>query len=235
MKTLIVDDNEMARLALRNLVPEVPSLNLVGECTSASEAFIFLQDNPVDLVFLDVEMPGMTGIDLIKALKNAPLFILVTSKKEYALDGFDLQVADYILKPVTMPRFLAAVQFAKELFDMRSATYPIESTKENQPSFMFVRVNNQLVRIDFGDILYVQALGDYVLIFVPGKKYPVHLTMKAIEERLPADKFTRVHRSYIVAFDKVSSLEENSILINKEVIPLSESHRAAFLKKMNTL
>ncbi len=235
MKTLIVDDNEIALLALRNLVKEVPSLSLVGACTSAAEAFNFLQEQSVDLAFLDVEMPGMTGLELIKALKNAPLFILVTSKTDYALDGFDLQVADYILKPVTMPRFLTAVQHAKELFELRSAIRFSDDDKQGKPSFMFVRVNNQLIRVDFSDILYVQALGDYVLIFVPGKKHAVHLTMKSIEDRLPSEHFARVHRSYIVAFDKVSSLEENSILINKDVIPLSESHRASFLKKMNTL
>ena len=217
------------------MVLEVQSLELAGECTSASEAFNFLQTQSVDLVFLDVEMPGMTGLDLIRTLKDPPLFILVTSKPEYALEGFDLRVADYILKPVTFPRFLAAVQHSSELFDLRKtpAAYGPESTVD--PRFLFARVNNQLVRIDYDNILFVQALGDYVTIHTPGKKYTVHLTLKAIEERLPPARFARVHRSNIVAVDKVSSLEENSILIGKEMIPLSESHRAAFLKKMNIL
>lgn len=235
MTTLIVDDNEMARLALRNMVLEVQSLQLIGECTSAAEAYNFLQEQSVDLALLDVEMPGMTGIELIRTLKDPPLFILVTSKTEYALDGFDLRVADYMLKPVTMARFLAAIQRASELFEMRKTAPPQEYVSPDKQGFLFARVNNQLIRIDYDNILYVQALGDYVMLMTAAKKYAVHLTMKAIEERLPNARFARVHRSYIVAIDKVTSLEENSILINKDVIPLSESHRSAFLKKMNIL
>ena len=236
MITLIVDDNEMARLALHNMVQEVSFLELAGECTSAIEAFGFLQKNPVDLVLLDVEMPGMTGLELIRTLENPPLFILVTSKGEYALEGFDLRVADFIVKPVTMPRFLSAVQRASELFGHRKTSAPVHEVEiPAGHNFLFARVNNQLVRIDYDNLLYVQALGDYVVLVTPGKKYPVHLTLKALEERLPPNRFARVHRSYIVAVDKVNSLEENSILINKDVIPVSESHKAAFLKKLNLL
>ena len=236
MRTLIVDDNELARLALKTMVQEVRSLAFLGECASAAEAFNQLQQQTVDLVLLDVEMPGMSGLDLIRTLKSPPLFILVTSEPGYALEGFELRVADYLVKPVQFPRFLTAIQRASELFELKKATAANELEMADGPDFLFARVNNQLVRIDFDNILYVQALGDYVMIITPHKKYTVHLTLKALEERLPAQRFARVHRSNIVAVDKVSSLEENSIVMsNKDVIPLSESFRSAFLKKMNIL
>ena len=222
----------MARLVLRNLVSGVQHLQLAGECTSAIDAFNFLQKQPVQLVLLDVEMPGMTGLELIRTLKYPPLFILVTSKADYALEGFNLRVADYIVKPVMPARFLAAVQRAAELLDLRR---PTATEPPAEPNFIFARVNNQHVRIDFEHILYAQALGDYVVLVTPHKKYTVHLTLKALEERLPPARFARVHRSYIVAIDKISSLDENAILIDKDKIPLSESLRAAFLKKMNVL
>ncbi len=236
MTVLIVDDNEIARIAMRNMVHDVQFLELKGECDSATSAFNFLQNQKVDLILLDVEMPGMSGLDFIRALTHPPLFILVTSNKEYAVESYDLRVADYLVKPVNFARFLSAVQRAMEIFESRSQI-PAVSEKEatEEPGFLFARVNNQLVRIDYNDILYINALGDYVVIVTNGKKYPVHLTLKSIEERLPASRFARVHRSYIVAIDKVHSLEDNSILINKDLIPISESYKSAFLKKMNLL
>ena len=216
------------------MAAEVRFLTIAGECAGASEAFNFLQNQPVDLVLLDIEMPGMSGLELIQTLGRAPMFILVSSKPEYALEGFELKVIDFLVKPVSFPRFLTAVQRAYELFELRKSQPTAEDEKSLfQPEFLFARVNNQLVRIDYQDILYAQALGDYVLLVTPGKKYPVHLTLKVMEERLPTAQFARVHRSYIVAVSKVNFIEENSIQINKEIIPLSESYRASFLKKIN--
>ncbi|HOY04555.1 MAG TPA: LytTR family DNA-binding domain-containing protein [Saprospiraceae bacterium] len=236
MKTLIVDDNALVRVALRHMVDEVRALTFVGECSDASEAFNFLQDQAVDLVLLDVEMPGMSGLDLIRTLQNPPLFILVTTEPAYAVEGFDLRVADYLVKPVLLPRFLTAVQRASELFEVKKLAVQPELEHPGGPDFLFARVNNQLVRIDFSNILYVQALGDYVSLITLVKKYTVHMTLKSLEERLPPARFARVHRSSIVAIDKVASLEENSIVMtNKDVIPLSESFRSGFLKKMNIL
>jgi len=235
LTTLIVDDNEMARLVLRNMVLEVQQMALVGECVSAAQAFNFLQEQPVDLVLLDVEMPGMTGLELIRTLNDPPLFILATSKTEYALEGFDLRVADYLVKPVLFPRFLAAVQRAMDLYEWRKPAASSGKDLAGEPGFLFARVNNQLVRIDYDLILYVQALGDYVTIVTAVKKYTVHMTLKAVEGRLPANRFIRVHRSCIVAVDKVTSIEENSILVNKETIVISEGYKASFLKKINVL
>ena len=178
----------------------------------------------------------MTGLEFIRTLTDPPLFILVSSNKDYAVEGYDLRVADYLVKPVNFARFLSAVQRALEIFESRTQVAVVaEKETIGEPGFLFARVNNQLVRIDYNDILYISALGDYVVIVTAGKKYPVHFTLKSVEERLPASRFARVHRSYIVAVDKVHSLEDNSILINKDLIPLSENYKSAFLKKMNLL
>ncbi|MCB0567084.1 MAG: response regulator transcription factor [Phaeodactylibacter sp.] len=231
MTCLIVDDNPLARLALRNMASEIEGLQLAGECESAIDAFNFLQKTPADLLLLDVELPGMSGLELLKSLDHQPLAILITSKTDYAVEGFDLQVVDYIVKPVALPRLLKAVQRAMERFE---AHYP-PGAEELGPSYLFARVNNQLLRIDFDDVLFVQALGDYVVFQTADKKHPVHLTMKAVEERLPPSRFLRVHRSYIVALNKIANLEQNSLLVGKHIVPVSENYKGELMQKLNVI
>jgi two-component system, LytTR family, response regulator len=224
MTCLIIDDNPLARLALRNMTSEMEGLQLVGECESALQAYNFLQTKPCDLLLLDVEMPGISGLELLESLDHQPLVILVTSKTEYAVEGFEMQVVDYLVKPVTMPRLLKAVNRALEHYQIAK---PV--------NHLFARVDNLLVRIDFQDILFVHALGDYVVFQTEEKKYPVHLTMKAVEERLPRNHFLRVHRSYIVALDKIVNLEQNSLLIGTHAVPVSEKAKGELLQRLNIL
>jgi two-component system LytT family response regulator len=231
MNCLIVDDNPMARLALRNMVEDIEDVQLAGECESAIQAFNFLQKTPADLLFLDVEMPGMSGLELLQSLEVQPLVILITYKTDYAVEGFDLEVVDYIVKPVSLPRLLKAVQRVK---DRKAAQSPAD-VHELGTDHLFVRVETQLLRIDFDDILFVQALGDYVVFQTEKKKYPVHLTMKAIEEKLPGDRFLRVHRSYIVAVDKIENMEQNSLQIARHIVPVSESNKKKLLDKLNII
>lgn len=229
MTCIIIDDNPMARLALRNMVSEIEDLQLVGECESAMEAFNFLQKTHCDLLLLDVEMPGMSGLDLLQSLEHQPLVILITAKAKYAVEGFDLEVVDYIVKPVLLPRLLKAVQRAQE----RKVTQTPADVHELHNDHLFVRVENQLLRIDFKDILFIRALGDYVVFQTNEKKLPVHLTMKAVEDKLPNDLFIRVHRSYIVAMDKIENMEQNSLKITKYIVPISESYKKKLLSKLN--
>ncbi|MCB0553327.1 MAG: response regulator transcription factor [Phaeodactylibacter sp.] len=231
MTCLIIDDNPLARLALRNMASEIEGLELAGECESAMEAFNFLQKDPADLLLLDVEMPGMSGLELLKNLEHQPLAILITSKADYAVEGFDLQVVDYIVKPVALPRLLKAIQRAQERYEAQQ----LATLQELGPSYLFARVNNSLLRIDFDDILFVQALGDYVVFQTADKKHPVHLTMKALEERLPSNRFLRVHRSYIVALDKISNLEQNSLQVGKHIVPVAETAKGELIRKLNVL
>lgn len=231
MKCLIIDDNPMARTVLRQMATRVEWLEVVGECEEAIQAIHFLQKQEVDLLFLDVEMPDMNGLELLESLTQKPITILITSKEEYAVKAFDFNVADYLVKPIHLARFMTAAQRAKELFDLKKREIP------NQPDsdFLFVRTNNALTRVPLAHILYLQAMDDYVTIMTKDKKHLVHTTMKLIAEKLPEPRFCRVHRSYIVAVDKIESIADNMITIGKQVIPLSESYKAMLLSHLNLL
>lgn len=233
MKYLIIDDNPMARTVLRQIASRVEGLQLAGECASALEAFNFLQKEPVDLLLLDVEMPEMSGLELLQNLPTRPLVILITSKPEYAVEAFDLNVADYIVKPVSLARFMTAVHKAREIWDGRLNTVE----KSTEKDYLFVRADGALLKIRFDEILWVQALVDYVqFITVSGKKHTVHATMKAVESHLHDPRFARSHRSYIVNTDKIDRIEEGTmIIIGKQVVPLSEQYKAALLKRLNLL
>ncbi|MCB0689240.1 MAG: response regulator transcription factor [Saprospiraceae bacterium] len=231
MKCIIIDDNPLARLAVRNMVLQIESLELIGELDSATQAFNFLQKHDCDLLLLDIEMPGISGLDLIKTLDHKPLVILITSKTDYALEGYELQVVDYLLKPVSFSRLLKAIAHAKELYQWQHQ----DQREEVKKDFLFVRANNQMTRIDFDDILFVEAMGDYVVFYTPERKFVVHLTMKGVEESLPEDRFLRVHRSYIVSLIKIDNMVQNSLQINKHIIPVSETYKNRLTKQMNTL
>jgi DNA-binding LytR/AlgR family response regulator len=193
------------------------------------EAIAFLNANEVQLLFLDVEMPGITGLELLKTLKNLPEVILVTSKKEYALDAFEFAVTDYLLKPPTYPRFLKAVEKVREKLK------PGRNQVEFRGNFIFVKADSALVKLDIREILWVEALADYVAIVTPKKKYVAHSTMKAIEAKLPSDQFLRIHRSYIVRIDKIDAIEENTVLIQGKMIPVGGTFRENLMNSLDFL
>ena len=232
MNCIIVDDNKMARAAMRQLISQVDFLELKKECADPVEAFNYLKTEATDLVFLDIEMPGMTGIELLKNLDKHPLIIFITANKDYAIEAFELNVADYILKPVNLSRFMAAVSRAKELFDNKGQKINFD---ENDKDYIFVRSNSQLVKIKINDILYIQALGDYVNIFTSTTRNTVHITLKGIEEKLPSKKFYRLHRSYLIAIDHIDHVEEGNAFIGKHPIPIGEQFKKELLKKLNLI
>jgi two-component system, LytTR family, response regulator len=231
MNCIVVDDNKMASTVLAQLIAKVDFLTLKGEFSNSLEAFNFLEKENVDLVFLDVEMPDMSGIELIKNLEKRPIIILVSAKKDYAVEGFELKVADYLLKPVSLPRFMTAVSRAKELFDQEHKTEPVTKARD----YIFVRSNSVLTKIRITDIIYIQASGDYVNIFTKVKRYTVHITLRAIEEKLPSDKFYRLHRSYLVALDQVDAVEEGTAYLEKHPLPIGEQFKKDLLKKLNLI
>lgn len=222
----------MARSATKQLVAQVDFLNLVQECSSPVEAFNFLKKETVDLIFLDIEMPEMTGIELIKNLKQHPLIILITAKKEHAIEAFELNVADYIVKPVELSRFIMAVSKAKEIFD--SKDHKLE-TNDEEKDYIFVRSDSVLTKIKIKEIIYIQAMGDYVNIFTSDKRHTVHITLKGIEEKLPHHLFYRLHRSYLIAIDHIDNVEENTAYIGKHPIPIGEQYKKELLKKINLI
>jgi two-component system, LytTR family, response regulator len=223
----------MARTAIKLLIDQVEFLTLKQECSSPVEAFNYLKTEDIDLVFLDVEMPGMTGIELIKNLEKRPIVILITAKKDYAVEAFELNVADYIIKPVNLARFTKAVARAKELYDSQNA--PKTDTTGREKDFIFVRSNSILTKIKINDITYVQALGDYVNIFTSDKRYTVHCTLKSMEEKLPQNKFYRLHRSYLAAINHIDNVEENTAYLEKHTLPIGEQFKKELLKKLNLI
>lgn len=231
MNCLIIDDNKIARTTMKQLASQVNDLVVAGECASAMEAYNFLQNEPVDLLLLDIEMPGMTGLELTRNLgSNRPVIIFTTSKKEYAVEAFELNVADYILKPVTPARFLQAIEKAKEILESNK-----EEIKYTDEEFLFIRDSNIIRRLKITDILYAEAMGDYVKLHVDKKFYAIHTTLKAVEERLTAANFIRVHRSYVVAINKIDSLRDGTIIIGDKSIPVADAYRAVLNKRMNIL
>jgi len=229
MNCIIVDDNKMARVALKQMVSEIDFLMLLGDCENAMQAINLINKKKVDLILLDVEMPKMSGLDFLKSLPDRPLVILITEKPDYAVQAFEYNVVDFIVKPVKEARFLKAVQRAKEIFDSNLKT--LEVDKE----YFFIREKGVSSKLLIVDILYIQALGDYVIIHTPHKKYTIRYTLSAIEKELSRSKFMRVHRSYIVALDKIDTIEENTAYIHQNPIPVGDSQRPELMKRLNLL
>ena len=195
------------------------------------KAYELLQLKPVDLLLLDIEMPGMSGLELTQNLgRKRPVIIFITSKREYAADAFDLNVADYIIKPVTAPRFMQAIDKAREILDSNKEEI---SVKEDE--FIFIRDSNVVRRLKLDGILYAEAMGDYVKLYTPERFYAIHATLKAVEDRLPSSRFLRVHRSYLVAIDKIDTLDGGALIVAGKPLPVADAFRAALNKRMNIL
>lgn len=229
MKALIVDDNDIARTTLAHLAKQVPNLTIQKEFNNAIEAYTHLQSNHVDLIFLDIEMPEMSGIELTKNLSGKDtIIIFTTSNREYALEAFELNIADYILKPVMPARFLQAVSKAQAIIDSRK-----ENVEVTRDEFLFVRDSNITRRLKLDDILYAEAMGDYVKFYTQEKMFAIHGKMKTAEERLPKENFIRVHRSYIVSVGKIDTLQDGGIMINGKFIPVADAYRKTLNTRMN--
>ncbi|MFN6945351.1 MAG: LytR/AlgR family response regulator transcription factor [Cytophagaceae bacterium] len=228
MDCLIIDDEEMSRNIVKHFVEQTESLNLVGMCSSAIEANNLLSKGKIDLIFLDVEMPEMSGYDLIKSLASPPEVILITAKKDHAAEAFDYDVTDYLVKPITYPRFLKAIN--KALKGVKE-----ESFGNNDLKDLYVRSDSKIVKINLEDVLYIEALADYIMIITTSGKHIVHSTMKGFQSRLPQDKFARVHRSYIVNSDKIETIENLNVVISKKYIPIGAFYKDSFYKRLNML
>lgn len=231
MNCLIVDDNKLARTAMKQLASHVDQLQVIGECSSAMEAYNFLQKEKIDLLLLDIEMPGMSGLELTRNLgKKAPVIIFTTVKKDYAVEAFELNVADYLIKPVSPARFIQAIDKALEICESSHRELQVSDTE-----FVFIRDNGVLKRILTEDILFLEAMGDYVKLYTPQKFHAIHTTLKSLEEKLPASRFMRVHRSYIIALDKIESIEDGTIVIRNQSIPIADAYKTALTNRLKLL
>ncbi|MBX2947437.1 MAG: response regulator transcription factor [Cyclobacteriaceae bacterium] len=227
---LIVEDEPLARNLLVDYVKKVPSLKLVEACSNAMDAMEILRKQQVDLLFLDIQMPEITGITFLKILQKRPLVIFTTAYSQYALEGYELDVVDYLLKPITLERFLKAVDKAMQRHQLaHQSTIPLISQPgPEKPDFVFVKDGTKMVKVQLDDILYVEGMKDYVTIHTREKKITTLQRMKVLEEQLPADKFIRVHHSYIIAFKAIDAVHKSDVQIGQAMIPISDSYKKAF-------
>lgn len=216
---LIIDDEPLARKGLKEYIADVDFLYCMGEYDNALKAAELISRGEIQLLFLDIQMPKITGLDFFKTLPNAPPVIFTTAYPQYALEGFEVNALDYLVKPISFDRFLKSVLKAKEFYEVRDT-----NIKEAVSSdYFFIKADNKLVKILFDDVLFVEALQNYVTIHTLLKKYMTYLTFKSVEEYLPANKFLKVHKSYIVAASKIDTIEGNDIRIGQQHIPISRN------------
>lgn len=235
MNCIIIDDEEMARAIIAQMVLANKDLKLSQEFSNAMQAIKYLNQNDVDLIFLDIHMPDFTGFDFIQTIKNPPKVILVTSDKNFAIEAFEYEcIVDYLVKPITSERFERAVQKAT-LSQISSSPKEIKTIAEDNANEFYINIDRRLIKIEFRLVNIVEAKGDYIHIKTEGKNYIVHSTLKKIEDKLPKDLFLKVHRSFIINTKKIIDIEDNSVLISKEVVPVSRSNRPELMKRLNLL
>lgn len=225
MKCIAIDDEPLALDLLEDNISMVPYLQLTGKCNNAFEAMEILRQQQVDLIFLDIQMPGLTGLQFLESLPNKPLVILITAYEKYALEGFNLAVTDYLVKPVSLERFIKACNKAQELFLLRTGG----KTAREEADFFFVNVDYSLLKVVFSDIRWVEGLKDYVKIHLNSSPKPVitRMSIKGLEEQLPGSRFVRVHKSYIVSVAAITTIRKNSVFLDTLELPVGDTYRDA--------
>src|SRR6476469_10701709 len=226
LRCIAIDDEPLALELLEDNISQVPYLELVALCSNPMEAMQVLQKEAVDLIFLDIQMPGLTGLQFIQSLSQKPMFILITAYEKYALDGYNLDVIDYLVKPVSLERFIKACNKAWELHQLK--TKQANGIKESAPEYLFVNVEYSLIKLVIANIMWIEGLKDYIKIHMHNAKPIVtRMNMKTIEDQLPASKFLRIHKSYIVSVDYITAIMKNSIFIDDMELPVGENYRDA--------
>jgi DNA-binding LytR/AlgR family response regulator len=234
MKCIVVDDEPLARQLIESYIQRVDGLTLVKSCSNAVEAFAAIQQRPVDLVFLDIQMPQITGIDLLKTLKQRPRVIITTAYREHAVDAYDLDVTDYLLKPILFDRFLRSISKIYQLKQPQDVQPEEPSrTQSYEEAYMYLKEDREMVKVFLKDILYIESLRDYVRVKTPAKQIVTYQKISYLEQKLPESKFIRVHRSFIVALDKVSSFSNNNVKVNAFDIPIGRNYKNQALSALN--
>ena len=234
IRCMVIDDEPLAVEMVKNFIARTPFLQFTASYTDAVDALTALKGHPVDLLFLDINMPDLDGMSLAAMVPPETRIIFTTAFKEYAFESYNVNALDFLLKPINYARFLAAAEKARQWFGLNTTTHQVsENTAEMKRNTLFIRIDGELKQIDINQILYVSGLKNYVMFYMENEQRPLvtHLTMKAVEDILPPDDFMRVHRSYIVALHKISSVDRNNTIhIGKEFIHVSDSYLDSFNK-----
>ncbi|MBK9335503.1 MAG: response regulator transcription factor [Lewinellaceae bacterium] len=232
LNVLIVDDEPLALDVLETYIEQMPDLKLAQRCSNALEANEALKNHDIDLMFLDIQMPQLTGIDFVKTLTKPPMIVFTTAYANYAIQGFDLNALDYLLKPISLERFMKAVNKALDHADLQERENHAPSSLESS-EFFFVKADKKLVKVNFDDMLYIEGLKDYVIIRLKNSRVITLQTMKSLEEKLPHGRFKRIHRSYIVAMDKILAIEGNMVEVMEKdkpkLLPIGKNYRDELL------
>jgi two-component system, LytTR family, response regulator len=226
MKCIAIDDEPLALQLLEDNISKVPYLELVAACRNAFDSMKVLEQNKVDLIFIDIQMPGLTGLQLISTLKNRPLVIFITAYKEFALEGYDLDVVDYLVKPVALDRFIKACNRARELHELKTNKNAVSNALHD---YFFLNADYSQVKIVFSDITWMEGVRDYVKMHFKSSPKPTlfRTSLKALEPLLPAGKFIRIHKSYLVAIDSITAVRKSSVFIKDMELPIGETYRDA--------
>jgi len=233
IKCLIVDDEPLAQRVVEKYLLQVPYLECVGKCLDAIEAMEALKEQKVDLIFLDINMPRLSGINFLKTLKNPPMVIITTAYTEYALEGYELDVLDYLKKPFSFERFIKAVNKAIEKGEQLKS-HTTESISSKNIQYIFVKSNKKTINVEIDNICYIEALGDYVKIFTTEGHIVTYQSLKGIEKLLPGDRFFRIHKSFIVALSKIVSIEGNMVNVERGTLPIGNNYKQSFFQKIYT-
>ncbi len=230
MNCLIVEDDEISRISLLKFCEKIDDLHIIGVCENVSQAIEYLQKNEIDLIFLDIELPGTTGLDLVKEMKDLPLIVFTTAKREYAADAFEYRdvVIDYITKPVSLPRILNAVNRAQYKLSKEEVT-------ERYNDYLFVKSDGRLVRVEINDLEFIETVGDYVRFKTASSHFMVLSSLKSIDLKVSHPDLMKIHRSYIINLSKIIDIQDNIVLIGKKIIPISRAHRTKLWKRLDPL
>lgn len=220
IKSLIVDDESLAAKVIETYLKPLTEFEIVGILPTAIDAYNFLSNNEVDLIFLDINMPSLSGLDFLKSLKNPPLVIITTAYREYAIDGFNLDVIDYLVKPIPLPRFLHALDKVKSNLKLTDSS----SLDDDQEKHVLLKVDKKIVRIELENIFYIESLKDYIRVKTKIGNFITHQTLTAITDLLPGNNFIRIHRSYTIALSKVDTLNGNAVEINGNLLPIGRNY-----------
>ncbi|UII77108.1 LytTR family DNA-binding domain-containing protein [Flagellimonas sp. HMM57] len=236
MKCIIVDDEASARAIVTALCKTIPKMEVVAELPNALEALKFLKHTQVDLIFLDIHMPKLTGVDFIETVNDPPKIVLTTSDKDFAIEAYGYEfIVDYLVKPITYERFQKCAVKLENAFKKSEQEQLEINAAKSEDEDLFINIDRRLIKLKFRDILLIEAKGDYIEILTQNQRYRVHSTLKKIKEKLPESRFLQIHRSYIINFTQIIDIQDNSVLIEKSVIPISRSNRPELMQRLNLL
>nr|WP_299340719.1 LytTR family DNA-binding domain-containing protein [Allomuricauda sp.] len=236
MKSIIVDDEASARAIVKELCRKIPEMEVRAEFPNALEALKFLKNDEVDLIFLDIHMPKLTGIDFIETLQNPPKIVLTTSDKNFAIEAYEYPfIVDYLVKPITPERFEKCITRLEGAFEKDDLNSQLGGGTHGQEEELYINIDRRLIKLKLRDILLIEAKGDYIEIQTNDKRYRVHSTLKKIKEKLPESRFLQIHRSFIINFTQIVDIQDNSVLIERNVIPISRSNRPELMQRLNLL